>query len=173
MQAGFAAGDAVVAVWIKIGFVLLVGSDQRIGHFRSILEMHVVVAHAVDQQVIAFQPVGKIDRRIVAVPLRIFRFRAHVALRVNRIVPLPVGDGRYGDGAFKHAVSFQQAERRHVPAVAPAKNANAPRIGVFQAANVFCAFDLIHGFVFAQLQVGHFFERLSPAARAAVVNASD
>ena len=54
MNAGHAAIDAVVFVGIDHVFEVFVVLDQFLGQAHAVLDMHVVVARAVDEQVVAF-----------------------------------------------------------------------------------------------------------------------
>ncbi len=173
MQAGVAAEDAVIAIGIKIGLKLLVGVYQCPCHFRGMLKVDVVVGHAVYEQVFAAQAVGKVDRRVVFITRWVFLVGAHESLRIDGVVPSPVGHRRYRNGGFEHVGAFENAQRRHVAAVAPSENADAGRVDVRQGAKVFSRLYLVYGFVLAQLLIRHFFELLPPAPGAAVVHAGD
>ena len=59
MQAGVAAVDGVVLVGIEEHLILLVGLVELRHEVDGILEMHVVVGRAVDEQIVALQLVGE------------------------------------------------------------------------------------------------------------------
>ena len=135
--------------------------------------MDVVIAHAMYQQIAPAQAIGKIHRRIVVIARGIFLRRAHVALRVNGVVPLPVGNRRHRNGIAKHLISLEDAVGRHVSPVAPAEDADFGFVykGLFR--QIVGGSNLVFRLVLAQLEVGHFLELLAPRARTPVVHADD
>ncbi len=82
------------------------------------------------QQEGALQPIGVRERRALRVAARVLLWRPHVALGVDRVVEPPIGDRRDGDPRLEHVVPFEQAERRHVAAVAPAPDADPLAVDV-------------------------------------------
>ena len=62
VEAGVAPIDAVVLIGIDSEFELLTSIFKGSNHVDRILEMDIVVARSVDQQIVTFQEVGKVER---------------------------------------------------------------------------------------------------------------
>src|SRR5215469_9445831 len=109
--------DAVRLVGVEHEIVLLPGVDQALDHLNGVLHMNIVVDGAVDFQQMAMQVIGEIYRRAFLVGSFIFREQATVALGVDGVVVMPVGDWSYGGYMTLYALTHSE---RHVAAVAPA-----------------------------------------------------
>ena len=62
MEAGFCALDAVVFVRIIKGSELFAGVDEGFFELHGILEVHVVIAGAVDEEEVSFE-IGSVGKR--------------------------------------------------------------------------------------------------------------
>ena len=171
VQAGVAAVDAVVFVRIDAHLKLLIGLLKGGGHIEGVLEMHVVVARAVNKQVVALQTVCKIERRVVVVTVGVVLRTLQETLGVNVVIVAPRGDGCHGDGALEDIVALQDAERRQVAAKAPAKDTDAALINPRLAAKPFCSLYCIDALVVAQIPVGHLLPVSATSTSATTVKA--
>ncbi len=111
-----------------------------------------------------------IDGRIVVIAAGILLWPAHKPFSVNIIVVTPVGNRGHGNGCFEIFGAFGKAERRKVTAVTPSEYAYPVRVNVFFRCQEFCRFDLVDGFILAQLKVGHLLEFLSACPCSPVIN---
>ncbi len=173
MNASHAAVDAVVFVGIDHVFKVLVVLDQFFGQAHTVLDVHVVVASAVDEQVVAFEFARVAQGRVGVVAFGILGGGAHVALRVDVVVEAPVGHRSDGNGGFEDVGTLGDAMGSHEASVAPAPDADAAAVHVGAEGQGLSGGDLVLRLVLAQLQVGALGEVASLTASSAVVHTDD
>ena len=93
MQTGVASEDAMVAVGINLHVELFAKLYEVFGIFRAILEMNVIIRHAMYQQQIAMQVVGTSKGGRGFVTFGIFFRGTHETFAVYGIVIVPVVTG--------------------------------------------------------------------------------
>src|SRR3954468_764676 len=108
--------------------VLLAQLDQPLGEPHRILEQHVGVHHAMADEQRPLQPAGKVDGRALAVRLGVLLRHVEDARRVSVVVVGPVGHRAKRRTRSEHVRSREHRHQRDEPAVAPAVDANAPRV---------------------------------------------
>ena len=120
MQTGVASEDAMVAVGIDLHVELFAKLYEVFGIFRAILEMNVIIRHAMYQQQIAMQVVGTSKGGRGFVTFGIFFRGTHETFAVYGIVIVPVGNRSNGCSGFEYGSSFAHAHNGHVAAITPA-----------------------------------------------------
>ena len=165
----------VVLVSVVHGIVGDTVRDQLRREDGRVLEMHVVVSCSVDQQEARRRQNGTRARqhRRDIVAGGVGGRRLHEALRVGRVVVVPLGDGRDGHGHSDRLGGSRDDAARHEAAVAPAPQANVGGIDVAQRREVVGDSELVLGLDDAELQVGRFEEGIATAAGATVVGDHD
>ena len=123
-----ALADAVGAVGIGHHLEILVERHQPVDQLFGGLIVDVVVAGAVDDQEVAFQPCGMGDRRSLFEPFGVDLRRAHVAFLVDRVVQSLVRHVGDGDARVVKLGVAEHHVQRHRTAAAPSPDAHA--IGV-------------------------------------------
>src|SRR5450759_3008399 len=88
--------DAVPPVWILHEAELFVEIDEPVEQSMRPLEVDVVVAGAVDDQQLALQAFGEVDRRSIAIALRIVLRQTDVSFLVDRVVEQLIGHASAG-----------------------------------------------------------------------------
>ena len=121
--------------------VLLSQLDQPLRQPHRILEVHVRVDHAVADQQRAFQPLGKVDRRALAIGLSILLRNVEDVRRVAVVVVRPVGYRPQRRAGREDVRRREHRHQRDEAAIAPAVDANAPRIHLLLRRQVLRAVD--------------------------------
>ena len=148
----------MVAVSINLHVELFAELYQLFGIFGTVLEMHIVVRHAVYQQQVAVQLVGTGKGGTGLIAFGVFFRCTHEAFAVDGVVVVPVGNGGYGYPCLEYRSPFTHAHNGHVSAVAPSPDADAVFVHVWLAAHVEGGFHLVSGFLDTQVQIGAFGE---------------
>lgn len=106
------------------------------------LEVHIIVARAVDQIIrLVAQSQRLLRQAAVAIAVAVVRLQAHVTFRVQRVVTRPVGDRGHRGTAAEHVRAIGGHHHAGgVTAVAPAPDADAVGIDVFERAAQLTAF---------------------------------
>ncbi len=170
VQTGVATVDAVVTVGVELHLEGLIQLYQLLGIFGAVLEVDVVVGHAMHEQEAAMQLLSAAEGGGEAVVLAILLGRAHEAFAVDGVVVAPVGDGSHGHTGAEHGTPFAHAHQRHVATEAPAPDADALLIHVALLTEPECRLHLVACFEIAQLEVGTLRELCSPASCAASIH---
>ena len=99
VEAGVATVDAVVLVGIDAKLELFASIFQSRHHIDCVLEVDVVVASAMDEEVVAAQEVGEVKRRIVIIATGIVLRTLEETFGVDVVVVTPRDDGCDGNSA--------------------------------------------------------------------------
>lgn len=93
----------VVLIGVNHHIVLLACTVQGAAHLHSVLEVHVIVGRAVDDQQtsVVRQAVGEVDGRVIIIARGILLRETVVYLRIDRIVVTPRGYGSNRDSHLK------------------------------------------------------------------------
>ena len=95
------------------------------GIFRAILEVYIIIRHAVYQQQITVKLVSTGESRRLLVSFRIFFRCTHEAFRINRVVETPVGWCGNSYTCLEYGGTLTHAHQSHVSTVAPSPNTDA------------------------------------------------
>ena len=133
MVARIATIDAVVSVGVNLHFKLLVDLYEGFAHFRDISEMHVVVSSAMNEKQTA-RKIGRTLHRIDGISRSVFIGRAHIALRIDGVVILPVAWCCNGHSGLKDRAALRHGHQRIESAEAPSPDANVCFINIGQTA---------------------------------------
>ena len=151
--------------------VLHAGLVEGLHQLHSVLEVHVVVGGAVNEEVFALEVLGVSGRRVEVVAVGVLLRRAHKALGVDVVVVAPVGDRCHGDGHLEGAVAAEEREGGEVAAEAPAPDADAVAVHVGLLFEPVGGGNLVDGLIFAHLLVDDLLEGVAPGGGAAPVHA--
>ena len=124
-----------------------------------------------NQQVVAFQAVGEIERRVAVVAVGIFLGTLQETLGIDVVVVAPRDDWSYRNGTLEDIVAFEYAKRRQVAAKAPSEDADAVLVNPRLAAKPLGGAYGVDALVVAQIAVGHLFPFRSTSAGATTVEA--
>ena len=173
VQASVSAIDGVVFVGIETEFELLARLLQSRYHIHRILNMDIVIASAVYEEIIALEPVGEVEGRVVVVALGVVFGKGEETLGIDVVVVAPSDDGSDGDGGLEDIVAFEYGERREVAAEAPTPDADTLFVDPALLTEPAGSFDSILTFHTAEVLVGLLLEVGSTTACAATVEAED
>src|SRR5271170_5212257 len=136
--------------------------------------MDVVIAGAVGDEQLPFQPVGSLDGRgfLIALFVNVVR-QTDVSLGVDRIVEMPIGDRGAGEGDLVGLGRFEDGMQGHVSTVAPAPNTKTIGIHVRLMAEPHSAVTLIGKFLSAETIVDGFFEKMTATRGTTIVQSKN
>ena len=158
VETGVSAIDAVVFVGVDAEFELFAGGFECGDHVDCILEVDVVVAGAMHEEVVAFKQVGEVEGGVVVIAAWVVLRALEEAFGVDVVVVTPRDDGCDGYGRFEDIVSFEDGEGGEVSAEAPAEDADAAFVNPTFLAEPAGSFAGIFAFHAAQVFVCHFLE---------------
>ena len=173
VEAGVATVDAVVFVGVDAELELFASGFEGSDHVGSILEMDVVVAGAVDEEVFAFEEVGEVEGRVVVVAAGVVLRTLEEALGVDIIVVAPGDDGSDSDGGFEDIVALEDGEGGQVAAKAPAEDTDAFFVDPALAAEIASGLDSVLALHLTEVAIGLFFEVCATAASATAIEADN
>ena len=138
--------NAMVPIWIYLAIVLGARFNHRIDHFSRVLPMHVVVSGTMNQQVIAFNPVREIQRRVVFIAQRIVDGSAQISLSINIVVKFPMRNRCDCHCGLEHTAMFGNCAAAHISTEAPTPNTDSAGINVGECRHLFCGISVICAF---------------------------
>ena len=166
----------VVLIGIDHHVVAFAGPVERPGELGRMLEMDVVVGHAVDQQQpgapVVEQP-READRRIVIVAGSVVLRQVVVDLGIDGVVVAPRRDGGHGDSHLEEPEPLQSTARGHEPAERPPVDADAPGVDPRLRSHVAGERQLVLDLQGSQPAVGLLLELLAAESGAAAVGRSN
>ena len=130
---------------------LLAGVDQSIRHLDRILEMHIVITSAMDEQERSMQTAGGGDDGVV-IGLAMFFGQPHIALSVGRIIISPIRYWRDCYAGFE-AIGMSESVKRHRSTVRPSPDRSPLAIKLWELrVQLFERRGLVFQFDYARLE---------------------
>src|SRR5450759_1060169 len=167
------AAETVLLPELDLQIVAHARLREGVDHREEVLRMDVVVGCPLEKEQSSTDVSRRPRGRGPVVTVGVLHWRAHVALRVGRVVETPVGDRRPRDGAFPRAGRMGYRIKRHVSAVGPAPHGKARGIDIGELAQRFDTRELVLELDPAQVAEDRRLEGMAPPPGAAIVELPD
>src|SRR6185312_1976450 len=143
----------VFEVLLAARHVALLGEDEEVDIFvrfgeraeesRGVPELYVFIDHSVDDEQATLQLLDVVEHGAIVIALRVRLGRTHIALRVRRVVAVPIGGWRPRHTDLEYVGCPHHGHTGHVAAVTPAEDTGSSSIGVGQSGEILDAGDLV------------------------------